>query len=207
VERGSSGRQEVAFTFDAGEGAGHTEQILDLLDRYGIKGTFGVTGQWVEQNPELIQRIVREGHQLINHTYDHRSFTGESLDSLPLTDGERRESIELTEAIIRDATDGYVSSPYFRFPYGDYDTSSLDLLEEMGYSYTIWWSCDTWAWLDYTPDQIVERCGESSDKGGPGAILLLHLAQDGDWEALEPLITSYLDAGYDFVTVEEMIQP
>ena len=76
VAYGTSGRLEVALTFDAGEGAGHTEEILDLLAEYGLVGTFGVTGQWVEQNPDLARRIVAEGHQLINHTYDHRSFTG-----------------------------------------------------------------------------------------------------------------------------------
>ena len=207
VERGDSGRLEVAFTFDAGEGAGYTMEILDLLAEYGLAGTFGVTGQWAEQNPELMLRIVDEGHQLLNHTYDHSSFTGASPGTDALTDDARREQVESTERIIEDVTGGYVTSPYFRFPYGDYDAAALDLLGELGFAFTLWWSCDTQGWNGFTPDEIVALCGSDADYGGPGAILLMHVANENDWNALEPLIEDYLDAGYDFVTTEQLLQP
>ncbi len=207
INRGESGRLEVAFTFDAGEGAGYTVEILDLLDAYGIPGTFGVTGQWAEQNPELMRRIVDEGHQILNHTYDHSSFTGASPGTDALTNDARREQVESTERIIADATGGYETSPYFRFPYGDYDAAALDLLGELGFAYTLWWSCDTQGWNGFTPDEIVGKCGSEADEGGPGAILLMHVANENDWNALEPLIGDYLDAGYDFVTTEQLLQP
>jgi peptidoglycan/xylan/chitin deacetylase (PgdA/CDA1 family) len=207
VERGDSGRQEVALTFDAGEGAGYTTEILDLLAEYGIRGTFGVTGQWAEQNPDLMRRIVDEGHQIINHTYDHQSYTGVSPGTDPMDPEAFREQVETTEQIIEDVTGGYESRPYFRFPYGDYDTTALDMLGELGFSYTMWWSCDTWAWMGISQAEIVERCGPESEFGGPGAILLMHVAQEGDWNALEPLIEAYAAEGYDFVTLEQMIQP
>lgn len=207
VDRGGSGRLEVAFTFDAGEGTGFTAEILDLLTEYGVVGTFGVTGQWAEQNPELMRRIVDEGHQILNHTYDHASFTGFSPETEPLTEVERREQVEVTEQIIADVTAGYQSSPYFRFPYGDRDDAALELLGEMGFSYTMWWSCDTLGWMGEPPDAIVERCGSGAEQGGPGAILLMHVAEENDWNALEPLIDDYLDGGYDFVTLEELVQP
>jgi peptidoglycan/xylan/chitin deacetylase (PgdA/CDA1 family) len=198
----------VALTFDAGEGAGHTEQILDMLAEYGIKGTFGVTGQWAEQNPDLMLRIVAEGHQIINHTYDHQSYTGVSTGTGPMDPAEFRDDVERTEQIIEDVTGGYQSKPFFRFPYGDYDASALDILGELGYSYTMWWSCDTQGWNGYTPDEIVALCGPENEKdGGEGAIILMHVADDNDWAALEPLIQDYQDAGYSFVTLEEMIQP
>jgi len=164
VSRGESGRLEVAFTFDAGEGAGYTVEILDLLAAYGIPGTFGVTGEWAEQNPELMRRIVDEGHQLLNHTYDHSSFTGVSLGLEPLTEDERREQVERTERIIAEVTGGYETSPYFRFPYGDYDAAALDLLGELGFAYTLWWSCDTRGWDGFTPDEIVALCGTDADE-------------------------------------------
>jgi len=207
VERGDSGRLEVAFTFDAGEGAGYTTEILDLLAENGLVGTFGVTGQWAEQNPELMLRIVDEGHQLLNHTYDHSSFTGVSPGTDALTDDARREQVASTERIIADVTGGYETSPYFRFPYGDYDAAALDLLGELGFAYTLWWSCDTRGWDGFTPDEIVALCGTEAEKGGPGAILLMHVANENDWNALEPLIEDYLDAGYDFVTTEQLLQP
>jgi peptidoglycan/xylan/chitin deacetylase (PgdA/CDA1 family) len=71
----------------------------------------------------------------------------------------------------------------------------------------MWWSCDTQGWNGYTPDEIVVMCGTDADKGGPGAILLMHVVEDNDWNALEPLIEDYLDAGYAFVTTEQLIQP
>jgi peptidoglycan/xylan/chitin deacetylase (PgdA/CDA1 family) len=198
---------EVAFTFDAGEGRGYAEDMLDLLKRYGVVGTFGVTGLWAQQNPDLIRRMLDEGHQIINHTWDHPSFTGYSTNSPPLTPDERRWQVEATEQQLAAETDGYSSKPFFRFPYGDYDREALDLLGEMGYAYTMWWSCDTMAWNGDPPERIVERCGAASDLGGPGAILLFHVAEDGDWAALEPLVKDYLDQGYTLVTVEQLMRP
>ncbi len=206
VERGSRDRLEVAFTFDAGEGAGHTEEILDLLDEYGVRGSFGLTGEWVEDNPDLAKRIVEDGHMVINHTYDHQSFTGESTGAQPLTDEERTFQIEQAEQVIRDTT-GYETAPYFRFPYGAYDQEALDLLSELGYDYTLWWSCDTQGWNGYTGAEIVELCGSDAEMGGPGTVILMHVADDNDFEALPLLLGDYLSKGYDIVTMEEMLQP
>lgn len=207
VNRGQSGRQEVAFTFDAGAGRGYTGEILDMLRRYSVIGTFGITGEWAEQNPDLVERILAEGHQIINHTWDHASFTGISTHGPALSEAERRLQIERTEQVIGDITGGYSSKPYFRFPYGDYDREALEQLYDMGYAYTMWWSCDTLAWNGDPPEEIVARCGVESNLGGPGAIILMHVAEDGDWAALEPLLQDYLNAGYALVTTEQVIQP
>ncbi|MBA3379887.1 MAG: polysaccharide deacetylase family protein, partial [Chloroflexia bacterium] len=145
--------------------------------------------------------------QLLNHTYDHSSFTGFSNGAEPLADDERHVQVASTERIIADVTGGYETSPYFRFPYGDYDAGALDLLGELGFTYTLWWSCDTQGWNGFTPDVIVGLCGSDADLGGPGAILLMHVANENDWNALEPLVEDYLAAGYDFVTTEQLLQP
>jgi len=205
-QRGESGRLEVAFTFDAGEGPGYTAEILDILDEYGIKGSFGVTGQWAEQNPELLQRIVDEGHMLINHTYDHASWSGASKGTPPLTYEERLAEVQTTEQIVYDIT-GYELAPYFRFPYGDYDQDSLVVLKDAGYDYTLWWTCDTQAWNGNSADTIMQICGPDADMGGPGAIILMHVVQEEDLNALAPMIEAYLDEGYAAVTMEEMVQP
>jgi peptidoglycan/xylan/chitin deacetylase (PgdA/CDA1 family) len=206
IDRGSSGRLEIALTFDAGEGAGHTAAILDMLADYGIKGTFGVTGQWSEQNPELLQRIVDEGHQVINHTYDHRSFTGYSPGTEPLTASERQDEVLMTEEIITGIT-GYETAPYFRFPYNDYDATSLVQLDEIGFHIIAGYTCDTMAWYGYTAEEIAANCDVDADDGGPGAVILMHVVQDADFEALPLLIDAYLAAGYDLVTFEQLIQP
>lgn len=67
---------EVALTFDAGADRGYAEAILDTLDEYGIKASFGITGHWAEENPDLVARMVEDGHMVFNHTWTHRSFTG-----------------------------------------------------------------------------------------------------------------------------------
>lgn len=205
-DRGESGRLEIALTFDAGEGAGYTEDILDLLEEYGIKGTFGVTGQWVENYPELMQRIVDDGHQIINHTYDHRSFTGVSPGTEPLTTEERQDEVLTTEAIIVDTT-GYDSAPYFRFPYNDYDAESLVELDEIGFPIVAGYTCDSLGWYGYDAEQIAEKCGIESDDGGPGAVVLMHVVQEQDYLALPMIIDEYLAEDYEFVTFEEIIQP
>jgi len=206
LERGESGRREVALTFDAGEGAGYTAEILDLLDAYDIKGSFGVTGEWARANPDLILRIVDEGHMIINHTESHKSWTGASSGGEPLSEAERIEQLEGVENAVYDIS-GYTTKPYFRPPYGDYDLEALQLLKREGYEYTLWWTCDSLAWSGLQPDEIEERCGPDSEYGGPGGIILMHVAQENDYLALEALITSYDAAGYDFVTMEQMIQP
>ena len=78
ISKGNTSRNTVAFTFDAGADAGYTTQILDTLQANGVHATFGMTGKFAEQNPALVQRMVNEGHTLINHTYDHASWTGNS---------------------------------------------------------------------------------------------------------------------------------
>lgn len=204
VQQGTSGRREVAITFDAGDGRGYTLEILDVLDRYDVRASFGVTGAWVEANPDLLLEIVERGHHVMNHTRSHRSWTGVSPGTEPLAPEERRQEVIDTQQIILDAA-GYETAPFFRFPYGDYDRADLALLKELGYDYVMWWNCDSLAWMGSTAADIIERCG--TDVAAPGMIVLLHVDPAADFEALPGLIETLQADGYDLVTLEEMIQP
>ena len=104
VEGGTNGRLEVALTFDAGADTGYAAEILDLLRDEGIKATFGMTGVWAEANPDLVRRMVAEGHQLINHTWDHSSLTGANTGMPPLTPEQVAQQLADTEAVVRDLT-------------------------------------------------------------------------------------------------------
>ncbi|MCC6315766.1 MAG: polysaccharide deacetylase family protein, partial [Thermomicrobiales bacterium] len=121
---GTNDRLEVALTFDAGSDLGYTSEILDVLQQEGIKVTFGMTGTWAEQNPEMVQRMVAEGHQLVNHSYSHPSLTGANTGEPPMTYDEIAEQYGHAEQIVRDLA-GYEMKPFFRPPYGDYDATSL----------------------------------------------------------------------------------
>ncbi|MFN8537232.1 MAG: polysaccharide deacetylase family protein [Thermomicrobiales bacterium] len=77
VSRGPASHRMVALTFDAG-GSGLRGADPRHAARHRREGDSGMTGKWAEQNPDLVQRMVGEGHLLMNHTYDHASFTGYS---------------------------------------------------------------------------------------------------------------------------------
>ena len=102
-ERGESDRDEVALTFDAGADRGYAEEILGTLEEYGVKASFAITGHWADENPDLVARMVEEGHQVFNHTWTHRSFTGYSTagwDEGVLDSDERAKELGLGDVRI-----------------------------------------------------------------------------------------------------------
>jgi peptidoglycan-N-acetylglucosamine deacetylase len=205
VEGGTNGRLEVALTFDAGADTGYAAEILDLLRDEGIKATFGMTGVWAQANPDLVQRMVAEGHQLMNHTWDHSSLTGANTQMPPMAPEQVAQQLGDTEAVVRDLT-GYEMRPYFRPPYGDYDAASLEYLYNNGYYLTIWWTCDTRGWAGWGAQEIIDYCTTNIAED---EILLLHVgaAAVGDFEALPGLIQFFRQNSYAFVTIEQMLQP
>jgi peptidoglycan/xylan/chitin deacetylase (PgdA/CDA1 family) len=202
VKQADTTKKIVALTFDAGADTGYAAQILDILKQKGIKATFGMTGVWAEQNPDLLKRMVAEGHQIINHTYDHKSFTGFSTGEKPLTTQQRDDELTRLHDIVKAQT-GYEVKPYFRPPYGDIDGSVLQDVADAGYSVNVMWSLDTLGWNGLTADEIVKR---TMDGVTPGGIILMHVgAQSQDAIALPRIIQQLRDEGYSFVTVKQMV--
>lgn len=206
IEGHADGRKEVALTFDAGSDVGNVTEILDLLRNEGITITFGMTGAFAEQYPDLVQRMVAEGHQLINHSYDHPSLTGVNTGAPPLTYDELASQLERTDQIVREVTGGYEMKPYFRPPYGDYDATTLGYLYDLGYPFTIMWTCDTQAWRGWDAAKILEYCTSVPLEDD---IILMHVGSGapGDYDVLPSMIDWYRDHGYAFVTIEQMMQP
>ena len=206
VNAGSGERQEIALTFDAGEDRGYTEEILDYLTENRIIASFGITGLWAENNPDLVQRMVAEGHQVFNHTYSHRSFTGFSTpwDPQAMTTWERLDEVQRTHEIIYTLT-GYDMRPYFRPPYGDLGPQSLADLDTLGYYETVKWSVDSYGWKGWTAAEVAQHVISNST---PGGILLFHVgSKSSDYEALPAIIDTLQDDGYAFVTIETILQP
>jgi peptidoglycan/xylan/chitin deacetylase (PgdA/CDA1 family) len=202
VQRGPGQRKAVTLTFDAGSDPGYTSLILDTLAANNIIAAFGITGRWAEENPGLLQRIAADGHELINHSYDHSSFTGLSTASAPLTQAERWQQIDRTEAAVQRFT-GSSTLPYFRPPYGDWDASvNLDV-GLRGYVYNVMWTIDSWGWRGIPAQEIVARC---LDLAAAGAIYIFHVgsaSQDGF--ALQAVIDGLRAAGYNIVPLSEML--
>ena len=204
AEYGTSGRREIALTFDAGADRGNAAAILDYLQTEGIPASFGILGQWAEVNPDLVGRMVAEGHMLFNHSWSHASFTGATTQTPPLSSEERREELRRTEGIVRELT-GYELRPYFRPPYGDYDASVLADIASAGYPVALLWSCDSRDSLGASVDEILANC---IDTARPGRIVLLHVgAQSAAYEALPRMIVALREQGFAFVTADEILQP
>lgn len=194
VWRGPGSDRVVALTFDAGSDRGHAEEILDLLAANSIRVTFGMTGSWAEANPDLVRRMIDEGHTLMNHTYDHPHME-------TLTTKQRLEQLERTEAIIFDLT-GTTTKPYFRPPYGSYNDGLLADVGAAGYRYSVMWTVDSLGWKGNSPGEVSDRCLTGVE---PGAIILLHVgAASTDCAALPGIISGLVDAGYQFVAIPEL---
>jgi N-acetylmuramoyl-L-alanine amidase/peptidoglycan/xylan/chitin deacetylase (PgdA/CDA1 family) len=201
VDRATTDRREVALTFDAGAGPGYTAAILETLARARVKATFGLTGAWCEANPELARRVTAEGHAVINHTYSHASWTGRSPGTRPLTSDERREEVRRAELAI-ERTTGVSGRPFFRSPYGDQDAGVQRDLGALGYRYNVLWSFDSNAWRGARAEEIIARGARAAS---PGAIYVFHVAEQQDALALDRLIAGIAAAGYDFVTLPELL--
>lgn len=202
ISRGRTDRNLVSLTFDAGADRGYAGSILDTLAAKGVKASFGMTGAWANANSDLIQRMARDGHHLINHTRSHRSFTGLSTGSAAISPAERLDEVETTEASLRALT-GIGAKPWFRPPYGDYDAGVLRDIGADGFKHNVMWSLDSLGWNGLTRDQIVSRV---LSQHGNGYIYLFHVgAASQDGPALSQIIDGLRNRGYGFGTVPTVV--
>ncbi len=188
----------IYLTMDEGYENGYTPTILDTLKEKGVKATFFVTEQFYDEHPELIQRMIDEGHTIGNHSSSHPAS---GMPSLGLK-GEYKDIMNMNDKIYD--TFGYQMN-LFRFPAGNASTQAVALLEEMGYS-SIFWS---FAYYDYEPDDQMdptEALKQTMDYIHPGAIYLLHAISKTNTEILGDFIDGAREKGYEFGILEEAIQ-
>jgi len=203
VDRAPTAEKRVALTFDAGADRGYTEQILDTLRAARVKASFGVTGQWAEANPDLLRRIVADGHHLINHTYSHDSFTGLSTGRGPKTAEARAKELAQTEQAVQRIA-SVSTKPYFRPPYGDMDASVAEDVYAQGYDVVAMWTVDSQGWNGLSRSGIEARCLRMAT---PGAIYIFHVgsaAQDGP--ALPAVIEGLRERGYQMGTLDWLLK-
>jgi len=188
----------VALTFDAGADRGYAQDILDTLSDAGIPATFGMTGRWAMANPELVQRMASDGHMVINHTFDHQSFTGLSDRLGGLSAEWRRYELVQADAIIAPLI-GHTTCPWYRLPYFDGDRSVVGDVAEAGYTQQVGWTIDTLGWRGSSVQNILSR---SLRLAAPNAVYVLHVGiQSRDGPALPSIVEGLKDMGYGFATV------
>jgi peptidoglycan/xylan/chitin deacetylase (PgdA/CDA1 family) len=210
VSRGTTSRRTVSYTFDAGSDLGHTGAILDFLAAEGIPASFGLTGRWAEANPAAVKRMAAEGHHLFNHTWDHGSFTGFSTGRAALTPARRTEQLVRTNNLVLKLT-GTSTRPYFRPPYGDYDSGVLRDVGANRFGTNVMWSVDSLGWKGLTAPKICSRVVGSmaaASSGGNGYIILFHVgAASADAQALPCITNTLRGRGFTFATVPQLLNP
>jgi len=195
IDKINTNEKIVVFTFDAGAGNNSLNKILDVLEKYSIKGTFFLTGKWAEENPLLTKQISEEGHEIFNHTYGHPYLT--KLSSEEITD-------ELNKAneIIFNIT-GKSSAPFFRPPYGDRNQSVRETAAQAGFQ-DVYWTVDALDWKeDYTAEQSKERILSNLK---PGAIYLMHIGDDITGIILDEVFSEVQKQGYQILSLTQALQ-
>lgn len=184
----------VALSFDAGSDRGHAEEIMDILEKYQLTSTFFLTADWMRQNPEDAKSIVARGHEIGNHSINHPSFPKLSAEKMAA-------QIQETHQVAKDLTG--VDMCLFRFPYGDYNNTSVDVVKNCGY-YGIQWSVDSIDWRNEGHDIIINRVLNHKNLGN-GSIVLMHMAATYTPSALEEIIQGIQAKGYEIVPVSQLI--
>lgn len=183
----------IAMTFDDGPSEKLTPKLLDLLAAHHIKATFFVIGQNVAENPQILARAAREGHEIGNHTWSHPNLAKMS------DEGVRRE-MRRTDELIKDTIG--MRPTLMRPPYGSLSSRQKRLIhDEFGYQ-IILWDVDPLDWKRPGPTVV---CNRILKETRAGSIVLSHDIHPGTIEAM-PATLSQLEAkGFKFVTVSELI--
>ena len=182
------------LTFDCGYENGYTFDVLDVLKEKNVSAAFFCTLDHIKAEPELISRMIKEGHIVGNHSDNHPNFS-------KISRTEMAEEIQSVENHLREKF-GY-SSPYFRFPEGAYSDSALDLVQSLGYKSVFWslayadWDTSAQKGKDYAFDTVTARLH-------PGAIILLHSVSADNAAALGDIIDYALSQGYVFKPLTQL---
>ena len=196
VYLGDTSKKVIYLTFDAGYENGCTEKILDALKKHNVTAAFFLVGNYMEQNADLVRRMVAEGHIVGNHTMHHP-------DMSKLSDQAAfRKELEDLEALYQQIT-GKEMPKYYRPPQGIYSEDNLKMAKAMGYK-TVFWSL---AYVDWnndaqpTPEQAYSKLLPRIHNG---AVVLLHSTSKTNAEILDNLLTKWEDMGYSFASLDAL---
>lgn len=196
--KGNILENKVALTFDDGPDDYNTPQVLDILKAKSVKATFFIVGEQASIFPELLKRIVKEGHSIGNHTWSHPNLA-------KLSTPEVIKEIKKTQEIVQSITG--LTPILFRPPFGSITSSDVGIIDNLGFK-IINWNIDT---LDYEGTCVEEIMNIVQTEISPGSIILQHTFQnstgllDGSIDALPLIIDALQSSGMEFVKLEELI--
>lgn len=191
--------KQIALTFDSGWEYDQTRQLLQVLEDYQVSATFFLRAGWVEDHPELALEIAGKGHQIESHSLAHGhmgSMTREQMEA------DIAAANEIYQRVLG------IAPAMFRPPYGEFNDLLLTVLKEQGYQYAVMWTVDSHDWAEtmngkqVTEQYVIDRVlARASDNGA----VLMHVGGLKTIEALPEIIQGLRDAGYQLVTLQEML--
>jgi peptidoglycan-N-acetylglucosamine deacetylase len=183
----------VAMTFDDGPSAANTPRLLDMLKQRNIKATFFLIGQNVAANPDIVRRILAEGHEIGNHTWTHPQLS-------KLGDDRVTTEIAKTQEAIKEAS-GFTPT-LLRPPYGAITPRQREWIENQFGLSVILWSVDPLDWKRPGPSVVTQRI---LSQARPGAIILSHDIHKQTIDAMPATLDGLIAKGYKFATVSQLI--
>ncbi len=183
------------LTFDAGYENGNTPAILDALKKHNAPAAFFIVGHYLESSPDLVKRMIEEGHIVGNHSYHHPDMSQMNKEQFQKELGELEHLYQTTL--------GQEMAKYYRPPQGKYSDHNLQIANDLGYK-TIFWSLAYVDWdVDHQPSRE-EALDKLTRRVHPGAIVLLHSTSKTNGEILDELLTKWEEMGYTFRSLSEL---
>lgn len=186
------------LTFDAGYENGNTPAILEALKKHQAPAVFFAVGNFIKDNPDLIKRMITEGHIVGNHTMTHPDMSQiSSMESF-------QKELEGVEELYTSVT-GEPMTKFYRPPRGVYSTENLSMAKELGYS-TFFWSLAYVDWIQEQQPSKEEAFQKLISRIHPGAIVLLHNTSSTNAAILDELLTRWEEMGYQFHSIKELTE-
>lgn len=192
---GNTEVKELFLTFDNGYENGYTARVLDVLKEKQVPAAFFVTGHYIKDQPELLKRMVNEGHIVGNHSWSHPD-----LSTTP--EGRIAEELDKVKAGVAEVT-GQKEMKYLRPPRGIFSDRLLGAAKQLGYTSVFWsvaykdWETNNQKGAQYAYDKVMPQLH-------PGAVLLLHSVSRDNAEALGRIIDDARKLGFTFKSLDEL---
>ena len=194
ITHGDRSKKQIIFTFDGGSTIDSGNQILKILAKHNVKGTFFLTGKTVENYPDFAKQVASAGNEIFNHTYDHQDLT-------TLTGQEIGNEFAKMEKVLQ-ATVGISPKPYFRAPYGARDTRVLTTAVKNGYT-SVYWTVDAMDWEASQGETSAEVRNIILSSLAPGNIYLMHVGDPITGQILDDVFTTIESKGYKIVSLTQ----
>lgn len=193
IYHGDSGSKTLYLTFDEGYEAGYTPKVLDSLKVEGVKATFFITGHYIDSKPDLVKRMVNEGHIVGNHTMTHPSLPS-------VSDQQFKNELDGVNEKLENLTG--MTMNFIRPPEGAYSERTLKLAKDMGYRQVFW----SVAFKDWVPTWGTPDGNMQTVLGliHPGAVILLHPENKANADMLISFIKACRNEGYTFGTLNQL---